>query len=181
MVANTFRFIFIPILLSAFTAEARQQLQEDALKINYVLQLTKFIQWPAISLPQSEPIELCVFKTTQSLDSWQKIHLQESQNRKIHLRLITIDKQLSQCNVVFIHKLIPNSVIKKNYQLLISNNILTIGEKRKFAEEGGMIEINQSNGKVDIKINTKTATDTGLSINANLIELASSVYPKGQI
>ena len=32
-----------------------------------------------------------------------------------------------------------------------------------------------------IKINLKTAIEAGLSINANLIEIASNVYQQGQI
>lgn len=180
MVATTFRFMIIPILLSAFSAEARERPQEDALKVNYVLQLTKFIQWPIIALAQYSPIELCVFATTPSKEAWGKIHLRKSQNREIHLRLINQDHELSQCHILFIHKFIPNSIIKDNYYRLISNNVLTIGEGKNFAKDGGIIELNLDEEKVDIKINTQTAIESKLNINANLIERASSVYTQGQ-
>lgn len=181
MASNTFRFCLIPIFLSAFIAEANERSEKEARKINYVLQLTKFIQWPAISLAQFAPIELCIFATTPSQEAWAKIKLRKSQNREIHLRIINQDSQLSQCHILFVHKGIPNSVIKKNYYLLVSNNILTIGEKKNFAKDGGIIELNLGEDKVDIKINTQTATEAKLNINANLIELASSVYSQGQI
>lgn len=179
MVANTFRLFFIPIFLSVFSAEARQHPEESASKINYVLQLTKFVQWPSITLSPYAPIELCVFATSPSKKAWGKIHMRKSQNREIHLRFINQDHQLSQCNILFVHKLLPNDIVKKNYYRLISNNVLTIGEKKNFAKGGGIIEFHLINDKVDIKINNQTATEAKLNINANLIELASSVYTKG--
>jgi hypothetical protein len=181
MASNTFRFIFIPIFLFAFMAEASERSEKEARKIDYVLQLTKFIQWPAISLAQFAPIELCLFATTPARNAWEKLRLRKSQNREIHLRIINQDSQLSQCHLLFVHDRIPNSVIKKNYYLLVSNNILTIGEKKNFAKDGGIIELNLDKEKVDIKINTQTATEAKLNINANLIELASSVYSQGHI
>jgi len=181
MASNTFRFIFIPLFLSAFMAEASERSEKEARKIDHVLQLTKFVQWPAISLAQLAPIELCLFATTPAQDAWQKIKLRKSQNREIRLRIINQDSQLSQCHILFIHERIPNSIIKKNYYLLVSNNILTIGEKKNFAKEGGIIELNLDQNKVDIKINTQTAAEAKLNINANLTELASSVYSQGHI
>jgi hypothetical protein len=181
MAFNTFRFIFIPIFLSAFIAEASEYSEKEARKIDYVLQLTKFIQWPAISLVQLAPIELCLFATTPAKSEWEKMKLRKSQNRDVHLQIINQDNQLSQCHILFVHKGIPNSVIKKNYYLLASNNILTIGEKKNFAKDGGIIELHIDEDKVDIKINTQTATEAKININANLIELASSVYSQRHI
>jgi hypothetical protein len=180
MFANTFRIILIPILLSAFTAESSQHPEEDALKVNYLLQLSKFIHWPTINLAQTSPITLCLFATTPAQDSWQAIHLRKVQNREIHLLYINQDRQISQCNILFVHKRIPNSVIKKNYYRLISNSILTIGERNDFAQQGGIIELELVDKSVSIKINTETAIEAGLNIHANLIEIASTVYKQGQ-
>jgi hypothetical protein len=71
-------------------------------------------------------------------------------------------------------------VIQKNYYSLISNRILTIGERKNFAKEGGIIELDLNEGNAELKINLKTAHDAGLSINANLIEIASTVFKRGQ-
>ena len=180
MAVNIFRLVLIPILLSALAAESFEHPKEDARKVNYLLQLTKFIHWPA-TLAQHAPIKLCLFATTPARDSWQKIHLQKSQGHEIRLHYINQDNQLSECDMLFIHKLIPNSMIQKNYYSLISNSILTIGEREDFAKDGGVIELNLDEDNVDIKINIQTAIEAGLSINANLIETASVVYQQGQI
>jgi hypothetical protein len=180
MALYTFRLFFIPIFLSALVAEAKEHPEKDVRKIDYVLQLTKFIQWPTLTLAPLAPIELCLFATTPEQDAWQALNLREVQNREIQLRIINQDSQLSQCHILFIHKHIPNSIIKKNHYLLVSNSILTIGENKNFARDGGIIEFTLIEDKVDIKINTQTATEAKLNINANLIELASSVYSQGQ-
>ena len=180
MLAVTIRkLVLIPILLSAFTAESSEHPKEDARKVHNLLQLTKFIHWPS-TLTKNTPIKLCLFATTPAQDSWQRIHLQKSQGHEIQLHYINQDKQLSQCDILFVHKLIPNSVIQKNYYSLISNSILTIGERKDFAQEGGVIELSLSEDSTDIKINLPTAVEAGLSINVNLIEVASTVYKQGQ-
>jgi hypothetical protein len=180
MFANTFRSIFALLLLSVLTAAAFEHPKENADKVKNVLQLSKFIQWPTLALAQYSPIKLCLFSSAPSQEAWKKIHLRKSQDREIHLLVINQDDKLTQCNILFVHKSIPNNIIKNNYYRLISNNVLTIGEKNNFAKEGGIIELNSTKEKIDIKINTKTAAETKLNINANLIELASSVYQQGQ-
>jgi hypothetical protein len=180
MAAIMFRLILIPMLLSAFAVESSERPKEDTRKVDYVLQLTKFIHWPA-SLTKHSPIKLCLFATNPAQDNWQKIHLKKSQGHEIQLHYINRDNQLYQCHMLFVHKLIPNSVIQKNYYHLISNRILTIGERKNFAKEGGIIELDLIEGNAELKINLKTAHEAGLFISANLIEIASAVFKRGQI
>ncbi|MGK0247828.1 MAG: hypothetical protein ACI910_000555 [Oleispira sp.] len=180
MAAIMFRLVLIPMLLSAFAVESSERPKEDTRKVDYLFQMTKFIHWPA-SITKHSPIKLCLFSTNPARDNWQKIHLQKSQGHEIQLHYINQVNQLSQCNMLFVHKRIPNSVIQKNYYRLISNRILTIGERKNFAKEGGVIELDFIEGNADIKINLKTAHEAGLLINANLIELASAVFKHGQI
>jgi hypothetical protein len=180
MAAIIFRSVLIPILLSAFAVESSEHPKEDTRKVDYLLQLTKFIHWPT-SLAKNSSIKLCLFATNPARNNWQEIHLQKSQGHEIQLHYINQDNQLSQCDILFVHKLIPNSVIQKNYYSLISNSILTIGERKNFAKEGGIIELDLVEKNADIKINLQTAYEAGLSINANLIEIASAVYTQGQI
>lgn len=180
MPVTLFRLVFIPILLSAFAAESSEHPKEDALKVNHLLQLTKFIHWPS-TLSHRTPIKLCLYATTPANDTWQEIHLQKSQGHEIQLHFINQDNQLSQCDILFVHKFIPNSVIQKNYYSLISNSILTIGERKDFAKSGGVIELDLVEENADIKINLQTAMEAGISISANLIEIASTVYKQGQI
>lgn len=180
MAVIIFRLVFIPILLSAFTAESYEHPQEDARKAHHLLQLTKFIHWPS-TLTKNAPLTLCLFTSTPAQDNWQEIHLQKSQGHEIQLHYISQDHQLSQCNILFVHKQIANNVIRENYYNLISNSVLTIGERMNFAKEGGVIEVNLSEENFDIKINFQTVIEAGLSINANLIEIASTVYKQGQI
>jgi hypothetical protein len=180
MPAIMLRLVLIPMLLSAFAVESSERSKEHIRKVDYVFQLTKFIHWPT-SLTKHSPITLCLFTTNPAQNNWQKIHLQKSQGHEIQLQYIKRDDQLAQCNMLFVHKQIPNSVIQKNYYTLVSNRILTIGESKNFAEEGGIIQLDLIEGKAKLKINLKTAHETGLSINANLIEIASSVFKRGQI
>jgi hypothetical protein len=179
MAAIMFRLVLIPMLLSAFAVESSERPKEDTRKVDYVLQLTKFIHWPA-SLSKHSPIKLCLFATNPEKNNWQNIHLQKSQGHEIQLHYINQDNQLSQCNILFVHKRIPNSVIQKNYYDLISNRVLTIGERKNFAKEGGIIELDLIEENVEFKINLKTAHEAGLSINANLTKIASTVFKRGR-
>jgi hypothetical protein len=67
MAAIMFRLILIPMLLSAFAVESSEHPKEDTRKVDYFLQLTKFIHWPA-SFTKYSPIKLCLFATNPAQD-----------------------------------------------------------------------------------------------------------------
>lgn len=180
MSAIVIRLILAPILLLTLSATATEtQSKDTANKVNLLLQVSKFIDWPTTLVPQS-PIKLCLFATTPGKEKWNRIHQQISQNHPIQLQYINQDSQIPYCNMLFVHKDISNDVIQKNYYALISNKILTIGERKNFAKEGGMIELRFIENAIDIKINLQTATAAGISIHANLTEIASTVFTLGQ-
>jgi|TARA_B110000211_G_scaffold65329_1_gene75230 hypothetical protein len=170
---------FSVYMLSAPNAASAEYTNKETSKIQYLFQLTKFIHWPD-TLIRDTPIKLCLFPNTPQQDSWQKINLKRSQGREIRIHYLSEENDLQNCTILFAHKGMPNSFIQKNYYTLVSNRILSIGEREDFAKDGGVVELTMTNeNTLDLKINLKTATEAGLSIDANLIEIASAVFEQG--
>ena len=170
---------FSALMLPAFNTAYAESKKNDVSLPHQLYQLSKFINWP--NHPnQDNPIELCLLHSTPQQNDWQKINLKRSQGREIRIHYISGENDLPTCTILFAHAGIPNSFIQKNYYTLVSNRVLSVGERKDFAKDGGIIELAMtSENTLDLKINLKTATEAGLSIDANLIEIASAVFEQG--
>lgn len=167
-------------ILSTPTVEATQYPDEYAIKVTYLYQLSKFINWPNVDPMQQNPLHLCVFDSDPFHTAFQKIHQRKVQGREIQIDVVTEDIALSDCNVLFIHNKISNNFINEHYEMLSKKEILTIGEKQGFAQKGGIIEFSFKNREIDVEVNIQAAKDASINISANLIELASKVYYQRQ-
>lgn len=166
-------------MLSVSNAALAEYTNKETSKIQHLFQLTKFINWPD-TLIRDAPIKLCLLPNTPQEDNWQKINLKRSQGREIRIHYLNEENDLPTCTILFAHKGIPNSFIQKNYYTLVSNSVLSIGERKDFAKDGGIVELAMTTEQtLGLKINLKTATEARLSIDANLIEIASAVFEQG--
>lgn len=169
---------FTALMLSASHITHAEPAKNAATLPQHLYQLSKFINWP--NYPNNSPIELCLFPSTPQQEDWQKINLKRSQGREIRIKHIEGENDLPTCTILFSHAGIPNSFIQKNYYTLVSNSVLSVGERKNFANDGGIIELAITSENIpNLKINLKTVTEAGLSIDANLIEIASAVFEQG--
>ncbi len=168
------------LLLSTLSVEAKERPSEYSLKAAYLYQLSKFINWPQMDPMQHKPLHLCAFASDPFRGALQKIHLRKVQGREIQVNYVTKGTSLSSCNILFIHDKISNNFIKKQYDMLSKNNVLTIGEKTGFAKKGGIIGFTLKNKRIGVEINIQAAKDANIEVSANLIEIASKVYYQRQ-
>jgi hypothetical protein len=54
--------------------------------------------------------------------------------------------------------------------------VLLVGERRGFAEEGGMIGFVERDGAIHFEVNLASANAAGLKLNSGLLKLADQVY-----
>jgi len=167
-------------LISATNAEANEHPDESAFTATYLYQLAKFINWPNIDPMQHNPLYLCAFDSDPANDDLQKIHLRQVQGREIKVHYLKEHAEFSTCDILFLHRKISNAFVKKHYDSLSKNKILTIGKRDSFANHGGIIQFSLKENLLDVEINFQAAKDANIQINANLIEIASKVYYQRQ-
>jgi hypothetical protein len=176
----SFLHTWILYSLLSVAAEANERPSEYSVKAAYLYQLSKFINWPSLDPATNNSLHLCTFESDPFRGALQKIHLRKVQGREIHIHYVNDDIHLSSCHILFIHDKISNNFIKKKYKMLSKNNILTIGEKTGFAQNGGIIGFTLEDNRIGVEINIKAAKDAGIGVSANLIEIASKVYYQRQ-
>ena len=82
--------------------------------------------------------------------------------------------RLAGCHILFV-----SAAGKKQrtpiFESLRGTGALTVSDVEGFAEQGGMINLMMREGKVQLEINHKAATQEGLVISAPLLSLAKFV------
>lgn len=160
-------------MISFFALPARAQLQEErAVKVAFVFNLTKYVEWPASTQkfvigivgdgPMAEPL------ATQLAG---KI----SESRPLVVIQDPSDIQLNRCNILYVALSSPNKV-RATLDRVRDKAILTISDSDFFARDGGMIGLVKTGDQVQIQVNLEVAQVAGLRISSRLLNLSTIVH-----
>lgn len=142
----------------------------------FIYNFLKFVQWPQTHSPVPAA-NICITGDRNFAS-----YLRNLQNPAVNvLSLETTDDMLS-CHILFI----SNAEAQQTDSIISHmghHAILSISEASNFANNGGIIEIVRidkriglfSSGKLNLRINLKTAASTGLTIDARLLQIAAEV------
>ena len=153
----------------ALAEEAPSRL--DQLIAGYVLNFTKFVEWPAGS--RSADLTICVTGNHPGLyDALQSGAANTSVgSRHVAVRRIADVSSVRGCHVLYLEPVSPVHVA----QLTISAPVLTVSDGSGFAHAGGTIELFTQQNRLRFIINLENARRAGLRISSNLLQLAASV------
>jgi hypothetical protein len=161
-------------LLSAATA-ARAIAEDspsrlDQLIAGYVLNFTKFVEWPESS--RSEDLTICVAGNPGLYDALLSGAANTSVgSRHVAVRRVEDVPSARGCHVLYLEPVSPVRVA----QLTTSAPILTVSDGNGFAHAGGTIELFTQQNRLRFIINLENARRAGLRISSNLLQLAASV------
>ena len=146
---------------------------EYRIKAAYLYNLSKFIQWPGEVANTQETIDICLFGGNPFNDYIYKLEEREARGRPIKIINNPAADKLLSCEIVFV----PINANKPDEFLATvqASNILTVGESDRFIGQGGLINLNLENGRVQLTINNTKAKNRGFIISANLLEIARQV------
>jgi hypothetical protein len=155
---------------SSVAAEAPLESQIQAV---FLLNFTKFIEWPAGTLgaPYSS-FNICVLGNNplgSSLD--QVVAGEVVYGRKVVIQKIDHEPEAGFCQIVF------TGTQDYDAKLLSSlgRGVLTVGEGQRFVRNGGMIGFVLENRRVSFEINRPAAESAGLVISSRLLAVAKAV------
>ncbi len=163
-------------LLAPVQAHGGPVSTEYTLKAALIFKLTRFVTWPAGRETRNDgKFGICLLGRDDfgaTLDALQ--------GRTVNGAPIVVDR-FSQsdaigdnCQVVIISDS-KRAFIEPITRALSDRPILTIGDSRRFADQGGMIQFVRHDQKIGFIINLQQATVAGLKIAAPLLELATIV------
>lgn len=146
--------------------------QEYQVKAAMVVNMVKYVEWPAESFPRSgAPLQLCSMGRgpfTQALAQYQG---KSVLGHPLSLRGAAPGDDLSECQVLVV------SGIEKRYVAGVleqarRRGLLTVSDIQDFARFGGIIGLVETEGRVRFEINLKAAQHARLRISSQLLKLA---------
>ena len=164
------------LILLPVTATASQP-SEYELKLAYLYNFTKFVNWPdtAFSSPEA-PFNICLIGKTEGADFISLLAGKQSFNRPLALYRINEPSANTLCHILFISRSLPLEKTQRISQSL-STPTLIVGEVPNFAEKFGAIGfIMDDQRRIRIQINLNDVQKRKLSVRAQLIEVAQAVY-----
>jgi hypothetical protein len=145
---------------------------EYDVKAAFLLNFTKFVEWPTSTFSASEaPLTICILGDDPFGRAIDQIVEGESVNgHKIAVERIRTDQQKS-CQVVYAR---AYGTIPPTFSAL-GSAVLTVGEGDEFIHQGGVIGFVLDNRHVRFDINLKAAANAGLKLSSKLLSVAKSV------
>jgi len=163
-------------LVGELHAQTQGSLLEYQVKAAFLLNFTKFVEWPAVAFAAPDaPITICVlgqdpFGTI--LD--RTIEGENVNNHGVRARRLLPDGDLRSCHILFI-----SQSERERFAQIVSrlrgSSVLTVSELPGFADAGGMIEFLIEEGKARFYINAATAEAAGLKLSSRLLRVAKEV------
>lgn len=152
---------------------AAQPPSEYQVKAAFLLNFTKFVDWPESVFASPEvPLSICILGEDPFGAELDKIVEGEAVNsRRLSIQRVR-RLPLPACQVLFVgreEKDIPKILAAAH------PGVLTVGEGERFLREGGMIALVIDNRRVRFDVNQPAAATAGLQISSKLLNVARNV------
>jgi hypothetical protein len=152
---------------------------EYKVKAAYLLNFTKFTEWPAEDFADTaSPLVICVLSTESFKNTLQEtVANAKHGTRAIKIVEIKTPQEASgQCHAVYIaHPFMK--MTQEFIKLLHQKSILTIGDDESFYSNGGMISFVVYDETVQFSVNLGVANEVGLRLSSRMLALAKRVIP----
>jgi len=163
------------ILTLPLTAAAQPNLEYEV-KAAFLLNFTKFIQWPARAFAAADsPFTICVLGKDPFGRVLDETVAGESVGaHKLAIRRIDQAPPPTACQMVFFGSAAKEEAVSP---ASLGPGILTVGEGHAFAHEGGIIAFVIENRRVRFDINQAASERAALKLSSKLLNVARSVEP----
>lgn len=146
-----------------------ESFDEYEVKAAFLVNFTKFVEWPAIA---SDGFAICILGFDPfgpSLDLLVKG--KTAYNREIRIQRMKDPAEARQCQIVFVGR-DEESKAAKLLDAVRGMPVLTVSERRSFIKMGGMISLFTEDARVQVGINVSTPNAAGLRMSAKLMRIA---------
>lgn len=159
-------------LIMAFEASAAD-VSEDGVKAAFILNFTKFTDWPANG-PGNDPLLICSLGPRALSGNLEALQGKTAKGREVRVRGATRPSELHECQVLFIAA-DEEPRVEWVLQRVAKLPVLTISDVPNFVHAGGMIGLFQENDRLRFDINLAAARQSNLALSSNLLKLARTV------
>ena len=174
------RFLLTTLIL-IFTFSASAGAQEPTryeVQAAFVFKFIKYVAWPP-SDTDNEILEICVAGSGEILLPLLSLDGYEVKNRIVEVVKVQRLEELNGCEILFID--IEEAEKRSGYlEYLDSKSVLTISHFDGFIDNGGMINFNLYENRVQFEINVVATKKSNIKISSKLLRLARRIIVPGQ-
>jgi YfiR/HmsC-like len=161
------------LLLNSLVPAFAQSLEEQTVLAALALNIVRFTAWPSETQVKNA-IDFCVVGDNVVQQSFASIDNKTVGDKTLHIINLTRLRNFEQCHALYISGLEQN-VLLQIFIEIKNRPLLTIGESYDFAAQGGMIGLENVDGKINLHVNLPTAHGAKLNISARLLKLAKII------
>ena len=172
--------ILLFLLSPVFTCAQTDDSAEYPVKLAFLYNFTKFVEWPAEAYPGPEaPLNIClVGQDPFGCDMEQALRSRTVGNHPVALLKFKPGQSLKGCHIVFV-----SADLGRRSMAIVADlgnsDTLTVGESQDFAGNGGMIRFMIEENKVRFEVNLEATKKTHLRISSKLLALARIIKSAG--
>lgn len=163
------------LLLETHSPTPAQTLEEQTVLAALALNIVRFTTWPdEARAHMNDEIDFCVVGDNVVQLSFAGIDHKAVGKKTLQVINLSRLRNFEQCHVLYISQLKQN-VLLQVFVEMRNRPVLTIGEGYDFAVQGGMVGLENVNGKIALHINLPVARAVNLNISSRLLKLANII------
>ncbi len=153
---------------------------EYRIKALFIYRIIRWVTWPKQALPaKSKTIVVGVVGKDpfgKNLDLLSK--LKPIKKRKIVVKRFKNLSDIRKTQVLFVSSSLSDAEVTRVVDLARRNSILLVGEKKKFADQGGMINLLIVNKKIAFEANPNAVKAAKMKISSQILKMAARIVKK---
>ena len=166
-------FIFIGI--AAIPESFSQDITDDEIKAALVFKFPVYVRWPGGAMnAKIDHFEFCVMGNCRLSDLLSQFDGEKVMGKTIRIKRLSNIEALGNCHMLFISSSEKNN-LPAIFKAIKGKPVLTVGDMKGFALNGGVINFTRKKDSVHFEINPKAGKRAGLKISSKLLRLAKIV------
>ncbi|WP_235922701.1 YfiR family protein [Rugamonas aquatica] len=159
---------------AGISVRAEQAIPEQQVKAAYILNFTRYANWPAPALVEPHaPLVVCLVGPGAA-DMARQLQHRAAGSHPLELRIVSRVEETEPCHAVYLA--LPERSRQSAWLTRMREQaILTIGDSANFLADGGMINMMLVDGSIRFEVNLTAAKHSGVSLNPRMLALAERV------
>lgn len=183
LIATVLTLLVVPIVPQARADSTSSR--EYQVKAAFLYSFVNFVDWPAAKLAEGKnQIKIGIIGSDPFGKAFEPIKDKQVKGKDVVIKRFKTFKELNQsseeieaikkCHLLYVCPS-EKEELRNIINLVMSHNVLTVGDTKSFLESGGIINFLMEDKKVRFEINNTTAEQAKLKIRSKLLRLAKRV------
>jgi hypothetical protein len=164
------KMLLLPLLFASHLCHA-EAASEAAVKVAFLYNFFKFIEWPESATAQNRYI-LCLSSHTDFGDHLLMLEGKTVNGKPLDIVRNIAAKDLKSCHLIFIDTADNPGDYARD---LKGTPVVSVSDKSGFINQGGTIGLIQDGNRLSFEINLETANAGNTRISAQLLKLAKNI------